>query len=111
LPIKPENEALYPPDWLDISARIRTRAGGCCEGSPGFFPDCRAKNYEPHPVTGSVVVLTVAHLNHDPADNRDENLRAMCQRCHNTYDQKHRQDNATKTRRAKKASGDLLDEA
>ena len=32
------------------------------------------------------VVLTVAHLNHQPEDNRRENLRALCQKCHNRYD-------------------------
>jgi hypothetical protein len=31
-------------------------------------------------------VLTVAHLNHDPQDCRDENLKAFCQRCHLRYD-------------------------
>ncbi|MCM0001103.1 MAG: hypothetical protein NBV68_17150, partial [Erythrobacter sp.] len=37
-------------------------------------------------VTGSIVVLTVAHFNHQPEDCADDNLRAWCQRCHNTYD-------------------------
>jgi 5-methylcytosine-specific restriction endonuclease McrA len=32
------------------------------------------------------IVLTVAHLNHDITDNRPENLRALCQRCHLTHD-------------------------
>lgn len=36
------------------------------------------------------VVLTVAHLNHDITDNRDENLAALCQRCHNRHDAQHR---------------------
>lgn len=44
------------------------------------------------------VVLTVAHLNHDPADNRDENLRALCQWCHLHHDQAHHKD----TRSARK---------
>jgi hypothetical protein len=35
------------------------------------------------------VVLTVAHLNHTPGDDRDENLRALCQWCHLHYDQDH----------------------
>lgn len=60
-------------------------AGNRCEGSPAY-PDCRAENGKPHPVTGSRVVLTVAHLNHRPEDCDPENLRAWCQRCHNTYD-------------------------
>lgn len=36
------------------------------------------------------VILTVAHLNHDPTDNRMENLRHWCQKCHNSYDAAHR---------------------
>jgi hypothetical protein len=35
------------------------------------------------------VVLTVAHLNHEPADNRDENLKALCQWCHLIHDLTH----------------------
>lgn len=31
-------------------------------------------------------VWTTAHLNYDPSDNRDENLKALCQACHNRYD-------------------------
>jgi len=85
MPIRPENRARYPRDWKAISLRIRARAEGRCEGSPAF-PDCRAENGKAHPVTGSIVVLTVAHLNHQPEDCDDENLRAWCQRCHNTYD-------------------------
>lgn len=94
MPIKPENKGLYPPDWAQISARIRRRGGNCCEW-------CRAWNHAPHPLTGSLVVLTTAHLNHDPTDNRDENLASLCQKCHNTYDVKHR----AATRRAARAQG------
>jgi hypothetical protein len=76
MPIKPRNIARYPKNWPDISRTIRfDRAGGRCE-------ECGAKNYRPHPDTGSKVVLTVAHLNHTPEDCRPENLRALCQRCH-----------------------------
>ena len=35
------------------------------------------------------IVLTTAHLNHDPEDNRDENLKALCQWCHLNYDRTH----------------------
>jgi 5-methylcytosine-specific restriction endonuclease McrA len=110
LPISAENRRKYPDDWVTIAFEIKhIRAKRMCEGSPAY-PTCRAKDGEPHPVTGSKVVLTVGHLNHDPTDNRPENLKAWCQRCHNTYDQPHRQANAAKTRRARKASGDLFDE-
>jgi hypothetical protein len=90
MPIKPENLNRYPPDWKQISQRVRNEAGNVCEGSPAF-PDCRAVNGQPHPVTGSRVILTVAHLNHTPEDCRRENLKAWCQRCHLTYDRNDRQ--------------------
>ncbi|WP_421801779.1 hypothetical protein [Flagellimonas sp.] len=34
----------------------------------------------------SVIVLTVAHLDHDKSNNRFWNLKALCQRCHLTLD-------------------------
>ncbi len=70
----------YPDDWHEISRRIRfDRAGNRCEF-------CKAENGKPNPETGSKVVLTVAHLNHIKADVRDENLAALCQKCHLDYD-------------------------
>lgn len=53
-----------------------------------------------------VVVLTVAHLNHDPTDCRDENLEALCQRCHNRYDLEARRAGIVARRR--EANGDLF---
>lgn len=109
MPIKPENRARYPPDWPEISRRIRfERAGGRCECRgecgidhakendaygfclPGYvgYPDeqCNAAHGRSHHVTGSIVVLTVAHLDHQPENCAEDNLRAMCQRCHLAYD-------------------------
>jgi hypothetical protein len=101
MPIRPENRALYPADWSTvIRPAILVRAGNCCEGSPRY-PDCRARNGEPHPVTRSTVVLTVAHLDHKPAHCAPENLRAWCQRCHLTYDAQHHAQTAALTRRAR----------
>jgi len=57
-----------------------------------FGPDlnrCQAVQRRPHPVTGSLVILTVAHLDHTPEHCDDANLRAMCQRCHLRYDAPH----------------------
>lgn len=51
----------YHHKWTLIVRLIRKRSGDRCEGSPKF-PSCRAKNGEPHPETGSKVVLTVAHM-------------------------------------------------
>lgn len=78
----------YPKDWPTIRARILHRAEYACEGSPAF-PGCRALYGQPHPVTGSKVVLTIAHLDHDTAHNDDTNLKAWCQRCHLNYDAHH----------------------
>ncbi len=97
----PFNRRLYPPDWEQISRRVKDAAGWCCQGSPAY-PDCQAEHGKPHPVTGSVVVLTVAHLDHNPQNNHPANLRAWCQRCHNTYDHPHRRQNAVRTISAKK---------
>jgi 5-methylcytosine-specific restriction endonuclease McrA len=97
MPIRPDLKPLYPPDWPQISRDRKAAAGWRCEGSPSY-PDCRAEHGRPHPVTGSNVILTVAHLDHDPANNHPANLRAWCQRCHNTYDAPHRARNAWHTR-------------
>ena len=102
----PINYKDYPDNWKTyIRPRVLARAGNRCEGSPAF-PECRARNGEPHPKTGSTVVLTVAHVNHDIKDNDGmdrggallpkicSNLRAWCQLCHNKYDGKYRKWNA-----------------
>jgi hypothetical protein len=111
MPIRPSERARYPKDWKQISLRIRERAGWRCEGSPGIYPHCRAAHGEPHPVTGSKVVLTVAHLDHTPEHCADENLMAMCQRCHLTYDASHHAANAAATRRAKSPQADFFCQA
>lgn len=114
MPIKPENARLYPKDWKAISLEVREAAFWQCEGAPGIYENCMAIHEEPHPITGSIVVLTVAHLDHDPTNcgepgNRP-NLRALCQRCHLTYDAKHHARSAATTRRAKLNNADLFEE-
>lgn len=37
-----------------------------------------------------LIILTVAHLNHDINDNSMENLKHLCQRCHNRHDKDNR---------------------
>lgn len=43
------------------------------------------------------IVLTIAHLNHQPADNRDENLAALCQWCHLKHDVRFHRASARRT--------------
>ncbi len=94
----PMDRSKYPPFWGKLSWHIRfVRASGRCEGSPAY-PNCQAVHGHPHPVTGSKVVLTVAHLDHDTTNNRFSNLRAMCQKCHLTHDAQFHAQNAKKSR-------------
>lgn len=81
------------------------------DGTPWTYRDARAflDSYawdgEQSPI---IIVLTVAHLNHQPEDCRPENLRAWCQRHHLAYDLEHHQQNARATRRARRAIGELF---
>jgi hypothetical protein len=108
MPIRPENKQRYPADWKQISASIRARAGNRCEGIDDF-PECRARNGEPHPETGSVVVLTVAHLDHTPENCAPSNLRALCQRCHLHYDREQHARTRYATRRGAAQTVDWID--
>lgn len=103
MPIRAENRRLYPPGWKAISLSVRERAGWVCETT-----GCGAVNGWPHPITGSKVVLTVAHLDHDPRNCDPSNLRAWCQRCHNRYDAPSRAAGILSRFRATLAVGELL---
>ena len=114
MPIRPDLRKFYGREWRTvIRPRILKRARDRCEL-------CRAPNWRIvarfggawlDPETGRwrssfghryslpariereiCIVLTVAHLNHDPADNRDENLMALCQWCHLHHDRSHHKD-------------------
>lgn len=110
MPIRPEHLGRYPDDWPEISHRIRTvRAGGRCEcrgecGS-GHKGRCRAWNGHAHPVTGSKVVLTVAHRDHTPENCDPANLFAACQKCHLSYDAAHHAATRARTRHAEAVAG------
>ena len=93
MPIKPENRARYPKDWKIRSYFVRfVRGRGKCEF-------CGAPHGEPHPITGSKVVLTAAHIfDHRPEAAGLLNLAGLCQLCHNRHDRKMRTANARRTR-------------
>jgi len=117
-PVRPENRSRYPKDWPAISRSIRFgRAAGRCEctGQCGDTHGgrCPALHGKAHPLTGSHVILTVAHLDHTPENCDPANLLAACQRCHLRYDRDHHRETAARTRRAAfEASGQLsLEEA
>jgi hypothetical protein len=112
MPIRPEMRDRYPKDWRRISDEIRAiRAGGRCEcrGVCGAKPHgegrCEAVHLRTHPLTGSKVVLTVAHLDHTPENCEPDNLLAMCQRCHLAYDAEEHKAQASHTRAVRAAEG------
>jgi hypothetical protein len=99
MPIKKELRHLYPKNWKEIRLQILERAHNCCEF-------CGVKNHTFVPKAGTeklqfpeaiLVVLTIAHLDHDPTNNDPQNLRALCQLCHNRYDAPHRAANRSHT--------------
>lgn len=112
----PMQRSHYPADWEAISKRIRfERAGSKCEwcGAPheqfivrdrqnpaSFRVPANGMEVESSQDRGEWVVwviLTTAHLGtpkadgtpgdkHDKLDVREENLAALCQRCHLNFD-------------------------
>lgn len=113
----------YPLDWFTrIRPAILERAGNRCEfcGAPNYgilsVPDreviepcntyAEALQKLKHCHSSDqcdgfiIIVLTIAHLDHFPMNCSPENLKALCQKCHNAYDAKHR----AKTRREKHAA-------
>lgn len=131
MPIRPENLALYPPNWKEIRARILERDGNRCKqcGVLNYAIGWRDEGGAFHVVEldGNrqrlaeaqypygdtrhliLIVLTIAHL-HDPnpANCADDNLAALCQRCHNILDLPMRKANAAARRKSSLAAGDLF---
>ena len=103
-PIRPENRGRYPANWPQISSRIRfVRARGRCEcegecGRSGCAGRCPNVHGQPAYNTGSIVVLTTAHLDHQPENCDPANLKAMCQGCHLRYDAPHHAETRRETR-------------
>ena len=81
MPIPKHMAKRYPADWkLRRRFIIQYRAQNRCEW-------CHAANGEPHPDTGSMVVITLAHVwDKAPENSSLLNLAALCQRCHNRWD-------------------------
>lgn len=135
MPIRSELKHFYSREWRTVTRpRILARAGNRCEqcGVPNHakvwrrilsgrtwwsryatrWRDARGVLATPPRYPDSErrirIVLTIAHLNHTPGDDRDENLRALCQWCHLNLDQGHHRE----SRQARKdASRPLIQEA
>ncbi len=115
MPIRPENRARYPKQWKTMVARAAERSGGRCEcdGKCGQVHDdgrCDAINGQPHPQTGSKVVLTLAHEHGVPLEETSiERMFHACQRCHNRYDAPMRRAGIVQRARAALGIPDMFD--
>lgn len=120
----PTDMKRYPDNWPEIRAKILRRAGGN-EDDPRVGAMCEKCGQRNYNVDGHchndysdakrysnllklnnkyapIIVLTIAHINdHDPKNCADDNLMALCQRCHNAHDVELRKTNRAKTRRGK----------
>lgn len=117
MPIRPENRSRYPKDWKNINHRIRfDRGKGRCEctgecGLQHIEGLCSAEHGKPHPMTGSIVILTCAHLpGREIEQVTDDDLKGMCQQCHNLMDMTMRRAGIQERVRALKARADFFDE-
>ncbi len=106
----PIDYALYPRNWLtEIRPRILRRAGARPEaGIEARCEHCTILNHcnvlrlrASGPVLVKIV-LTIAHLDQDRLNNADDNLAALCQRCHLLWDRPFHLINAGLTRERKR---------
>lgn len=88
----PMKRELYPTDWEEIAQAVKRESDWRCEHCDR---QCRrpGEDFVTHTRT-----LTVAHLDHDPANCERENLRALCAPCHLRYDAKNHARSASHTR-------------
>jgi len=109
MPIRAELRKFYGRSWRNgVRPRILERAGNRCEmcavenhaevyregrswlDASVPLEDVWRFGWDARTLERSVrIVLTIAHLNHQAGDDRDENLMALCQWCHLNYDKQH----------------------
>lgn len=82
MPIDAQWASLYPEDWDQISLKVREEAGQRCE----WCGLANGSEVEREGGKLTKIVLTVAHMDHDPRHCERANLKALCQKCHITYD-------------------------
>lgn len=77
----PMDRTKYPDNWDEIAVAVKEAAGWRCEkcGKQCRWP---GEAFDTHRRT-----LTVAHINHVESDCSDENLVALCPKCHLAYDE------------------------
>lgn len=107
--------------WLPVEGNVPCRSrqdrqfnaaglGSHPGGRPWTYADARAfqAKWEWNGDPPIVIVLTVAHLDHQPENCADDNLRALCQRHHLAHDHQHHLASAQATRRARAGTLELF---
>ncbi|MBT9316305.1 hypothetical protein [Leptothoe spongobia] len=107
----PMKRELYPENWEQIAAGVKDKANWTCEECDRI---CRKKGESVLDLAQRIegknnqfldwvnqtaladlfdkpqrFTLTVAHLDHNPANCELSNLKALCSVCHLRYDQEH----------------------
>jgi len=120
MPIK--DKSVYPDNWKEIRQRILERANHCCEQCGvsnydiGYRDEKEVWNKIEQSMQGDTdaedaketgfkvikIVLTIAHLDHNPKNNDESNLKALCQLHHLRYDINHHKENSRNTRNKNK---------
>ncbi len=77
--INPKNRGKYPGNWATIVNDALVRAKNRCQR-------CKAQNGKPYRNSRSIVKLEIAHLDHNPLNNKSSNLKALCKSCHTKHD-------------------------
>lgn len=92
MPIKAHLRRFYRgQDWEETRQAVLERAGHRCECTGhcgemhGLEGRCTKRHHQVL-LDGRRIVLATAHLNRVPGDDRPENLRAFCNRCHLLFD-------------------------
>lgn len=67
-----DTKKLYPEDWEEISIKIRKKRKNRCEF-------CGITDYKARKTNNA---LTVHHLDYNPQNNDEKNLKLLCAKCH-----------------------------
>ncbi|MCG7357101.1 hypothetical protein MHL39_10670 [Roseomonas mucosa] len=136
MPIRESERARYPANWHEISTAAKERAGWRCEmchaphkaiicrGEENdigayMLPDGRVHDAETGEYLGMArgsefvgrylrVILTTAHLDHQPENNHPSNLRVLCQLHHLRHDREHHVAMRRLNRATRLGQGDLF---
>ena len=78
----PIDSSLYPDNWKELAWTVKESKNWCCQCcgkrcyKPGEIPDDLTRS------EWTADILQAHHRNHNPSDNRLENIMCVCSACH-----------------------------